>query len=158
METGKFAECVRSALIAELKQLHNEILDAAKALTDAQLWKRPLTESNSVGHLMLHLTGNLNHFVGAQLGNTGYVRNREREFTDVAPPPRAAVERGLGEAVAIFERVVSGLTEQQLTATHPTEKFGTVVSTLVHLVAHFALHRGQITYIWRLVISPTFPS
>ena len=151
MATTKFAEVVRLALGNELKELHLEIRQAAEALTDEQLWNRPLPESNSVGHFMLHLTGNLNHFVGAQLGKTGYVRDREREFTETALPPRATVLKGLDDAVAMFGCVVGGLSEEQLLATHPTAKFGAVVNTLVHLVAHFALHRGQISYIRRLV-------
>jgi hypothetical protein len=151
MGTTKFVEAVRAALVNELKQLHVEIRQVAEGVTDEQLWKRPLPESNSVGHLMLHLTGNLNHFVGAQLANTGYVREREREFTETAPPSRATVLKGLDDAVTMFGRVVGGLSEEQLLATHPTAKFGTVVNTLMHLVAHFALHRGQISYIRRLV-------
>jgi hypothetical protein len=151
METAKFVEAVRAALIAQVKLLHTEIRQTAEALSDAQLWKRPLPESNSVGHLMLHLTGNLNHFVGAQLADTGYVRDREKEFTETAPPPRTAVMNGLDDAVALFDRVVSHLSEPQLLEAHPTAKFGTVINTLVHLVGHFALHRGQISYIRRLV-------
>jgi uncharacterized damage-inducible protein DinB len=151
MGSTKLTEAVRSALIAELQELRGDIRQTADALSDAQLWKRPLSESNSVGHLILHLTGNLNHFVGAQLGKTGYVRDREREFTETAVPPRATVLKGLDDAVATFDRVVSGLTEEQLTAPHPHERFGNVIKTLIHLVAHFALHRGQISYIRRLV-------
>jgi hypothetical protein len=105
MEIANLGDAVRSALIAELKELHTEVRTTAASLTDEQLWKRPLAESNSVGHLMLHLTGNLNHFVGAQLGGSGYLRDREREFTESSPPPRAAVMKGFDDAVAIFERV-----------------------------------------------------
>jgi hypothetical protein len=53
--------------------------------------------------------------------------------------------------VATFRRVVEGLSAEQLAAPHPEARFGTVTSALVHLVAHFALHRGQISYIVRLV-------
>ena len=53
-------------------------------------------------------------------------------------------------AVATLRRVVSGLNAEQLAAPHPTAKFGTVLKTLVHLVAHFAVHRGQISYLVRL--------
>jgi uncharacterized damage-inducible protein DinB len=151
MVTATFSDAVKFALIAELRELHAEVRKIADDLTDEQLWKRPLAESNSVGHLMLHLTGNLNHFVGAQLGGTGYVRDREREFTETLPPSRATVVKGFDDAVALFGRVVSGLTEEQLTAPHPHDRFGSVIKALVHLVAHFALHRGQISYIRRLV-------
>jgi uncharacterized damage-inducible protein DinB len=153
MATANFAETVKSAMIAELEELRDEVRTLANGLSEAQLWQKPLAESNSVGHLILHLTGNLNHFVGAQLGKTGYVREREKEFTDASPPPRSQVFENLDAAVAMFRSVVGGLTEPQLMATHPTEKFGNVLKTLHHLLAHFAMHRGQMSYIRRLVTS-----
>jgi hypothetical protein len=100
---------------------------------------------------VLHLTGNLNHFVGAKLGHTGFVRDREREFTEANPPTKDEALAGLDAAVATFRRVVEGLTAEQLAAPHPEGRFGSVLNTLVHLVAHFALHRGQMSYIGRLV-------
>jgi uncharacterized damage-inducible protein DinB len=100
--------------------------------------------------LILHLTGNLNHFVGAHLGRTGYVRQREREFTETTLPAKAELLVKLDEAVAMFRQVVSGLSETQLTQPHPETKFGPVLQALLHLVAHFALHRGQMSYICRL--------
>src|ERR1700687_5739146 len=109
MVSTKFAEAVRSALIAELQEQHKEIRKTADALSDEQLWKRPLPESNSMGHLLLHLTGNLNHFVGAQLGKTGYVREREREFTESAPPARVKLLADFMAAVVTFRQIVGGL-------------------------------------------------
>ena len=48
---------------------------------ETNLWKVENTISNSAGNLCLHLIGNLKHFIGATLGNTGYVRQRELEFS-----------------------------------------------------------------------------
>jgi uncharacterized damage-inducible protein DinB len=141
----------KSSLIEELEQLAREICQASEPLSEADFWRKPVERCNSVGHLVLHLTGNLNHFVGARLGNTGYVRDREREFTEAAPPARARALAGLDEAVALFRRVVGALTPEQLTAPHPETRFGPVLKTLVHLVAHFAVHRGQISYLVRLL-------
>jgi uncharacterized damage-inducible protein DinB len=149
------SEMARSALIEELEELHQTVRQFAEELSDRQLWAKPIEPGNSVGHLILHLTGNLNHFVGAHLGNTGYVRDREREFTETQPPARAELLTRLNAAVATFRRVVSGLSEQQLTAPHPEQRFGLVYQALVHLVAHFALHRGQMSYIVRLVKAKT---
>ena len=59
------------ALIGELEQLRDGIKQAAEPLSEADFWKKPLDPGNSVGHLVLHLTGNLSHFVGGQLGATG---------------------------------------------------------------------------------------
>ena len=149
--TADLAELTGSALIAELEGLRDAVRQAAEPLSEQELWAKPVEPGNSVGHLILHLTGNLNHFVGAQLGNTGYVRDREREFTEAQPPAKAAVLANLDAAVATFRRVVGGLSAEQLAAPHPEARFGTVLKGLVHLVGHFALHRGQMTYIVRLV-------
>jgi uncharacterized damage-inducible protein DinB len=143
----------RSALIAELEQLRDGVREVAAPLAEQELWTRPIEPGNSIGHLILHLTGNLNHFVGAQLGGTGYVREREREFTETQVPSKEAVLVGLDAAVQMFGRVVSALTPEQLAAPHPEARFGSVFKTLVHLVAHFAVHRGQMSYITRLLKS-----
>ena len=141
----------RSALIGELEQLRNEVGQIAEPLSEKELWSRPIEPGNSVGHLILHLTGNLNHFVGAQLGGSGYVREREREFTETSPPAKEVVLANLDKAVATFRQVVSGLSAEQLANPHPDRRFGPVFNALVHLMGHFALHRGQMTYIVRLL-------
>jgi hypothetical protein len=148
---ANLTELLKGALIREVESLRDAIRALAAPLDERQFWIRPLEPGNSVGHLVLHLTGNLNWFVGAQLGGSGYVRDREREFTEAEPPAKAEALAGLDAAVATFHRVVGGLTAEQLDAPHPTERFGDVLSTLVHLTAHFALHCGQMSYIARLV-------
>src|SRR5262249_8577287 len=149
--TTDLTALARTALIEELEHLRDEVRTLVEPLSEQDLWKKPVDPGNSVGHLLLHLTGNLNHFVGAQLGGTGYVREREREFTETQPPPKEAVLANLAAAVATFRRVVEGLSAEQLAAPHPETRFGSVLKALLHLVAHFALHRGQMSYIVRLL-------
>jgi len=127
------------------------VRELAQPLTEQELWTKPVKPGNSVGHLVLRLTGNLNHFVGAQLGNTGYVREREREFTETQLPPKSQLLANLDDAVDLFRHVVNKLDADALTSPHPEARFGPVVRTLTHLVAHFALHRGQMSYLVRLV-------
>ena len=141
---------VRGALIGALEQQRDAVKAAAEPLSEADFWRKPVDPGNSVGHLVLHLSGNLNHFVGAQLGGTGYVRDREREFTDTNPPTKLGALTLLDGAVAVYHQVVEGLDAARLTQPHPEARFGTVLETLVHLVAHFALHRGQMSYLARL--------
>ena len=141
----------QGALAQELEGLRDAVRELAAPLSEQELWAKPIEPGNSVGHLVLHLAGNLNHFVGAQLGGTGYVRDREREFTDAAPPSKAEALARLDDAVATFRRVVEGLSAEQLAAPHPEARLGVVFLALVHLVSHFALHRGQMSYIARLV-------
>src|SRR5438128_703210 len=147
------AELARSALVGELEQLRAAVCELATPLAEGELWANPIEPGNSMGHLILHLTGNLNHFVGAKLGNTGYVREREREFTEAQPPTKAEALTKLDAAVATFRRIVGGLSAEQLAAPHPETRFGTVYQCLVHTLAHFALHRGQMSYLARLLKS-----
>lgn len=143
----------KTALIEALKKLGDDVRNLAEPLSEAQFWRKPIDPGNSVGHLVLHLTGNLNHFVGAQLGGSGYVRDREREFTETQLPSKEEAMRQLDDAVTNFGRIVSGLSAEQLAAPHPEARFGVVMNALTHLLAHFALHRGQMSYIVRLVKS-----
>jgi uncharacterized damage-inducible protein DinB len=141
----------KMALIEQLEKLRDEVRDLAEPLNEAEFWIKPLDPGNSVGHLVLHLSGNLNHFVGAQLGGTGYVRQREREFTETQVPSKADALRQLDDAAALFRRVVSDLSAEQLAAPHPEARLGIVVRALTNVLSHFALHRGQMSYIVRLV-------
>jgi uncharacterized damage-inducible protein DinB len=149
--TTDLAAPARAALIGELEGLRDALRGLVDPLSEEEFWRKPLEPGNSAGHLVLHLAGNLNHFVGAQLGGTGYVRDREREFTEARPPAKAAALAALDDAVATFRRVVGALTPEQLVAPHPEARFGSVLNALIHLAAHFAIHRGQISYIVRLV-------
>jgi hypothetical protein len=142
---------VKAALCGELEKLRDQVRELAAPLDEAPFWRKPIEPGNSFGHLVLHLTGNLSHFVGAQLGGSGYVRDREREFTETSHPTKAEALARLDEAVATFRRVVEGLGAERLAAPHPTERFGAVLPALLAILTHFALHRGQLSYIARLV-------
>jgi uncharacterized damage-inducible protein DinB len=142
---------VKMSLVGELEKLRDEVRTALAPLSEEDFWRKPVDPGNSAGHLVLHLTGNLNHMVGAKLGNTGYLRDREREFTEKNVPSKAEVLARLDEAVATFRRVVEGLDERRLAEAHPEARLGLVLPALMHLVAHFAIHRGQISYIVRLL-------
>jgi len=67
------------------------IQELAEALSEDQFWKKPFPFGNSFGHLVLHLTGNLSYYIGAQIANSGYVRDRPREFADAAPPSQPEI-------------------------------------------------------------------
>ena len=149
--TVDLTAATKAALFGELETAHEAIKTLAEPLDEARFWRKPVEPGNSFGHLVLHLTGNLNYFVGARLGNTGYVRDREREFTEAHPPTKAAALAGLADTVALFRRVVTGLPAERFAEPHPDERMGTVINCLVRLVSHFSLHRGQLSYIARIV-------
>ena len=66
-------------------------------------------------------------------------------------PAKALALAKLDEAVALFRRVVEALPPERFAEPHPEARMGTVANALVRLVAHFALHRGQLSYVARLV-------
>jgi uncharacterized damage-inducible protein DinB len=142
---------VKAALIGELENLHNQLVELVKPLSEEQFWTKPIDPGNSAGHLVLHLTGNLSHFIGAKLGKTGYVRDREREFTEPNPPSKTEALARLADTITACRKIIATLSEEQLTAPHPEPRFSSVVQALVFLTTHFAIHRGQISYISRLV-------
>jgi DinB superfamily len=144
-------DLIKAGLIREMETLRDAVRDLAAPLDERQFWTKPLEPGNSFGHLVLHLTGNVSWFIGAQVGGTGYVRDREREFTEANPPAKAEAMARLDEAVGTFRRAVQGLTAEQLAAPHPTERFGAVINALLFVTSHFALHRGQLSYLARLV-------
>ena len=75
--------------------------ELAALFTDAQFWQKPFPYGNSFGHLVLHLTGNLNYYIGAQIAKTGYVRDRPREFNDPTPPSKDEALKHFDDAISM---------------------------------------------------------
>ncbi len=76
------------------------------ALTQEQFWRNPFSYGNSVGHLLLHMTGNLNYYIGARVAGTGYVRDRDREFTEAQKPDKTEVMRAFDRTIAMVVAAV----------------------------------------------------
>ncbi|MVT09137.1 DUF1572 family protein [Chitinophaga tropicalis] len=109
--------------------------------------------ANSAGNLCLHLVGNLNTFIGAELGHSGYIRNREEEFSkkDV---PRSELLQMIDGAISIIEKTLDALPAHKLEEEYPKVVFESKMSTayfLTHLAMHLAYHLGQINYHRRLL-------
>lgn len=119
------------------------------------LWVVKNEISNSAGTLFLHLIGNLNHFIGATLGNSGYVRNRDLEFSD-RNVPREKIAADLDKTLSIVVSTLQNLPEEKISGGFPLEKHGKAVTTdymLLHLLTHLNYHLGQINYHRRLLES-----
>jgi len=108
---------------------------------------------NSAGNLCLHLCGNLQHFIGAVLGNSGYVRNRDAEFSRKNVPVKELVNE-IELTAKVVEKTLNELDEEILQKTFPINVFGYEMTTeffLVHLTTHLNYHLGQINYHRRLL-------
>jgi hypothetical protein len=118
-----------------------------------KLWIIGEGTSNSAGNLCLHLIGNLNHFIGATLGNTGYVRNRDDEFS-LKNIPRKELLNNIDKTIGVVKTSLGNLSEKDFEKDFPLDKHGKFVTTnfmLLHLVTHFNYHLGQINYHRRLI-------
>ena len=149
--------------IDALKKIFNRDLDAlAKDIslypTEESLWQLQGDIKNTAGNLCLHLCGNLQHFIGAVLGRSGYVRNRDAEFVDKNVPQ----EKLLAEIEATKRAVSQTLAKldvADLQKEYPIQVFGEPLTTeyfLIHLSGHLMYHRGQINYHRRILTSGRF--
>lgn len=120
---------------------------------ESQLWQVTNGISNSAGNLALHIVGNLNHFIGTVLGNTGYVRQRDLEFSS-KNIPRNTIIKQIEDTKTMLQGVLQTLTEQDLQKEYkrrPFEDYMTTEYFLVHLSMHLAYHLGQVNYHRRLL-------
>src|SRR2546430_15701857 len=91
-------QTIASDLTARYKRLAGVLRELAAPLSEEQFWAKPFAFGNSFGHLVLHLIGNLNYYIGAQIAGTGYVRDRPLEFSDATRPSKAAVLKKFDQA------------------------------------------------------------
>lgn len=120
---------------------------------EADLWLLNGTINNSAGNLCLHLIGNLNHFIGVVLGKSGYVRNRDSEFTLKNVPVQEILDR-IEQTITVVAQSFEDLTDSDFSQNYPLKKHDQTLSTLqmlLHLVSHFNYHLGQINYHRRLL-------
>jgi uncharacterized damage-inducible protein DinB len=134
----------------DLNKLRDEI---AQYANEDDLWKTGEGISNSAGNLCLHLTGNLKHFFGAIIGNSGYVRDRDAEFAN-KNISRSEMLADIDVTRNVVLQTLAGMTEEDLDKVYPIEVFGNPMTTgyfVTHLATHFNYHLGQINYHRRLV-------
>jgi uncharacterized damage-inducible protein DinB len=143
-------EYLHRVLVRDASALRDELLAYPE---ERQIWAMPPGIKNSAGTLVLHLCGNLQHFVGALFGGTAYVRNRGAEFSrrDV---PRAELLTECDAALDAVTRGFAGLTDESLSKPFPDQLAGATLPTglaLLHMATHVAYHLGQVDYHRRLV-------
>lgn len=134
----------------DLSKLRNEI-ESYK--TEENLWKTEGQISNSAGNLCLHLIGNLNTYIGKEIGKINYIRNRELEFS-LKNISRSELLHKIEETIHVVNKSLDNLDESTLENEYPVLVFQENTSTeymLVHLVTHLNYHLGQINYHRRLI-------
>ena len=119
---------------------------------DENLWLKSDGINNSAGNLCLHIIGNLNNYIGAILGNTGYIRNRPLEFTEKVTKNNL-LEKIEKTQVVVFKTLES-LNPDHLERIYPEDVLGYRMTTeyfIIHLLGHLNYHLGQINYHRRIL-------
>lgn len=143
-------ETLKTLYRRDLEKLRQEI-ESYK--DESMLWHVEKSIPNSAGNLCLHLVGNLNAFIGAELGKTGYVRQRELEFS-LKDIPKSELLKKVDDTIIVVDAALDKLTDEQFKEEYPIVVFAEKMTTgyfLIHLATHLNYHLGQINYHRRLL-------
>jgi uncharacterized damage-inducible protein DinB len=156
-ETTSLSPLVAAGLSLHAERVRQRVHSLIGPLSHEQLWKRPYGYGNSAGHLVLHLTGNLNYYVGARIMNTGYVRDRPKEFADTSQRAKDDVLRAFDQAVDLLLGALGA--QREADWSRPIEAVGAEdvkdrLSMFVRCVAHLDHHSGQMIYICKELATP----
>lgn len=138
-------ETLRKLFKRDLEKLKFEI---SIYKNEDNLWLSHKNITNCGGNLCLHLIGNLNAFIGAELGQSGYIRQRELEFSKKNVPKLALISQ-IDETIKVIDSTLKSLPEEALALEYPLVVFKEKMTTgyfLVHLATHLTYHLGQINY------------
>jgi hypothetical protein len=146
---SRLDETLASVLTDRYSTNAARVRELAAPLTNTQFWHKPFPFGNSFGHLVLHLTGNLNYYIGAQIAQTGYVRDRPREFNDFNPPAKDEALKRFDDAVAMVQQTIRAQAAGDWPC--PYSGAGTNAATRLDMVmqcaAHMQHHIGQMIYL-----------
>jgi len=143
-------EAFRQLFVRDLKKLKVEIESYSN---EQNIWKLNGKIANTAGNLCLHLVGNLNTYIGKELGGTGYVRNRDLEFSQKDIPQKELILK-IEQTIEVVDQSLAKLTGAVLQEEYPLLVYETKSSTgfmLGSLLAHLGYHLGQINYHRRLL-------
>ena len=149
---------VARSLSSQYERVRSSVHALVEPLSTEQLWLRPFPYGNSVGHLLLHLTGNLSYYIGAEIAGTGYVRDRPKEFADPSRRPREEVLRDFDRAVDMVLATLAAQREEDWRAPYSAvgaEGVSDRLTMFVRCAAHADHHAGQMIYLGKqLALDP----
>ncbi|HKM79857.1 MAG TPA: DinB family protein [Candidatus Acidoferrum sp.] len=154
---SQLANVVAVAFAHEYRTRAADLHSWVDPLTEEQFWRNPFNFGNSVGHLVLHLTGNLSYYIGSQVAKTGYIRNRDLEFTESRRPSKSHVLRKFDETIAMVIVTIEKQSETGWTAAYSAEREPEAqdrFTIFLRCASHLYHHVGQINYLSRKLARP----
>ena len=141
---------IANGLAERYTYLADGVRELAAPLSEEQFWQKPFPFGNSFGHLVLHLTGNLNYYIGAEIAGTGYVRDRDREFTERDQLSKAEVLKNFDRAIEVVLRAIRTQSESDLTKAYTAAREDDAVNRFnifLRCATHLHHHVGQMVYL-----------
>ena len=129
-------------------------------LSHEQFWHNPFSYGNSVGHLILHMTGNLNYYIGARIAQTGYIRTRDREFTETEKPDKAKVMHPFDETIAMVVATIRRQNPEDWMAPYSGEREPEAAERFMiflRCAGHAYHHVGQLIFLSKELTKETEP-
>ena len=138
------------------RHLASRVDRAVRSVSEDQLWTKPFPFGNSIGHLVLHLTGNLNHYIGALVAGTDYIRHREHEFIDPVRYPIDELLANFHQAIELVVRTIGAQDEAALaTPVADQPPIQARLGLFLVCAAHMNNHIGQMSYLVQALQSST---
>ena len=146
-------EALISSLRVRITKIFPEQIRACiQQLTDEQIWWRPNERSNSIGNLVIHLSGSLNHYLNLLIGKIEYKRDRDAEFAERRHLPKAELLAIFDDMVAKAGKTFDGITAERLASPSPEPRMYTMlVEDLIAIGTHISTHTGQILWITKML-------
>jgi uncharacterized damage-inducible protein DinB len=133
------------------REYPTKIRTAVEALPEDRLWWRPNEQTNSIGNLLLHLSGNVRQWIVSGVGGQPDVRKRNMEFAARGGATAAGMLDGLDATLREADDVLRGLLPSELLERRSIQgRETTVMEAVYHVVEHFAGHTGQIIWIAKM--------
>ena len=147
---SNLSETIAKGLIYNYRDFNNRVISLAAPISEEQFWVKPYKYGNSFGNLVLHLVGNMNYYIGTQIAQTGYIRDRSSEFSKILTGQK---NETLSELNSTCEMVIQTLTAQHeddwskpysaVGVDDVKDRFGIFMRCAVH----FHHHVGQMIYL-----------
>lgn len=139
-------ELVKNALY-RMDESTRMIKKSLEAISEEEVWQKPNTALNSIGNLLLHLSGNMRQYIISSLGENEDTRKRDSEFSATGGLTKVAVFKKLEDTVDTAKRVIFDATPEQLVKIRSVQGFSfSGVGVIMHAVEHYSYHTGQIAF------------
>ena len=153
----ELSSIVAATLAGYYEEVRDKVHMWVEPVSTAQLWTRPHPYGNSIGHLLLHLIGNLNYYIGACVAGTGYVRDRDREFNETARKPKEEMLADFDRVIDLVVSTIRAQTPQDWCAPYSAERESQAkdrFTAFFRMASHAYHHVGQMIYLSKELTRP----